>query len=144
MSKYGVISGQYFPVFGLNTERYSVILRIQSEYRKIRTRNISVFEQFSLPDFQSKVTCKKSVITKLHFTVRFNPHCVNSVSFFWSLFSCIRTVYGNLRISVFSPNTEIIWNINSVFGHFSRSATFFGFLRAQILGYVCTSTSCMQ
>ena len=24
MSKYGVISGQYFPVFGLNTERYRI------------------------------------------------------------------------------------------------------------------------
>ena len=31
-------SGSYFPAFGLNTERYSVSLRIQSECRKIRTR----------------------------------------------------------------------------------------------------------
>ena len=38
---YGVISGPYFPVFRLNTEIYSVNLRIQSEYRKIRTRNNS-------------------------------------------------------------------------------------------------------
>ena len=30
--------GQYFPAFGLNTERYSVSLRIQSECGKIRTR----------------------------------------------------------------------------------------------------------
>ena len=30
LSKYGVISGTYFPIFGLNTERYSVSLRIQS------------------------------------------------------------------------------------------------------------------
>ena len=29
VSRYGVISGPYFPVFGLNTERYSVSLRIQ-------------------------------------------------------------------------------------------------------------------
>ena len=27
VSKYGVISGTYFPVFGLNTERYSGIIR---------------------------------------------------------------------------------------------------------------------
>ena len=27
VSKYGVISGPYFPVFGLNTERYGVVLR---------------------------------------------------------------------------------------------------------------------
>ena len=31
-------SGPYFPVFGLNTKRYSVSLRIQSECGKIRTR----------------------------------------------------------------------------------------------------------
>ena len=31
-------SGSYFPAFGLNTERYGVSLRIQSECRKIRTR----------------------------------------------------------------------------------------------------------
>ena len=31
-------SGPYFPAFGLNTERYGVSLRIQSECGKIRTR----------------------------------------------------------------------------------------------------------
>ena len=31
-------SGQHFPAFGLNTERYRVSLRIQSECGKIRTR----------------------------------------------------------------------------------------------------------
>ena len=31
-------SGPYFPAFGLNTERYGVSLRIQSECEKIRTR----------------------------------------------------------------------------------------------------------
>ena len=31
-------SGPYFPAFGLNTERYSVSLRIQSECEKMRTR----------------------------------------------------------------------------------------------------------
>ena len=50
MSKYWVISGPYFPVFGLNTEIYSVNLRIQSEYRKIRTRNNSAFGHFSRSD----------------------------------------------------------------------------------------------
>ena len=47
VSKYRVISGLYFPVFGLNTEIYFVNLRCQSEYRKIRTRNNSVFGYFS-------------------------------------------------------------------------------------------------
>ena len=45
-SKYGVIYGPYFPVFGLNTKIYSVNLRIQSEYRKIQARNNSVFGHF--------------------------------------------------------------------------------------------------
>ena len=31
-------SGPHFPAFGLNTERYGVSLRIQSECRKMRTR----------------------------------------------------------------------------------------------------------
>ena len=47
MSGYGVISGPQFPVFGPNTDIYSVNLHIQSEYRKIGTRNNSVFGQFS-------------------------------------------------------------------------------------------------
>ena len=47
VSKYGVFSGPYFPVSGLNTEIYSINLRIQSEYRKIQTRKNSVFAHFS-------------------------------------------------------------------------------------------------
>ena len=35
VSQCGVFSGPYFSLFGLNTERYSVSLRIQSECRKI-------------------------------------------------------------------------------------------------------------
>ena len=33
-----IFSGPHFPAFGLNTERHSVSLRIQSEYGKIGTR----------------------------------------------------------------------------------------------------------
>ena len=47
MSKYGVFSGPYFTVFGLNTEIYSVNLHIQSECRKIGTRKNSLFGHFS-------------------------------------------------------------------------------------------------
>ena len=47
VSKYGVFSGPYFPAFGLNTERYFVSLRIQSEWGKIRTIKNSAFGQFS-------------------------------------------------------------------------------------------------
>ena len=79
MSKYGVFSGPYFPVLGLNTEIYSVNLRIQSEYRKIRTRKNSVFGHFSRsgceidqpynvkhPKYQLKDECTKNLRLLLH------------------------------------------------------------------------------
>ena len=48
VSKYGVISDPYFSAFGLNTEMNGAVnLRIQSEFKKIRTRNNSVFGHFS-------------------------------------------------------------------------------------------------
>ena len=53
VSKYGVISGSYFPVFGLNTEVYEINLRIQSEWRKIRVRNNSAFGHFSRSGWDS-------------------------------------------------------------------------------------------
>ena len=43
VSKYGVFSGPYFPVFAQNKEIYGVNLRTQSKYRKIRTRKKSTF-----------------------------------------------------------------------------------------------------
>ena len=46
-----VFSGRYFPLFGLNTEIYSVNLPIQSEYR--RTRINSVFGHFSPSAYSS-------------------------------------------------------------------------------------------
>ena len=47
-----VFSGPYFPVLGLSTEIY-VNLRIESEYRKIRTRKNSVFEHFLRSEIES-------------------------------------------------------------------------------------------
>ena len=55
VSKYGVISGSYFPVFELNTEIYEINLHIWSEYRKVRTRNNSVFRHFSRTVHYSEV-----------------------------------------------------------------------------------------
>ena len=43
VSKYGVFSGIYFPVFELNSDIYTAI----QEYRKIRTRKNSEFGKFS-------------------------------------------------------------------------------------------------
>ena len=47
VSKYGVFSGPYIPVFELNTERYVVSLGIQCECGQIRTRENSVLGHFS-------------------------------------------------------------------------------------------------
>ena len=65
VSQYGVFSGPYSPLFGLNTEIYGVNLRIQSEYRKIQTRKNYVFGHFSrsvkFSTFISKICkCSKS------------------------------------------------------------------------------------
>ena len=46
-SKYEVVSGPYFPAFGLNTERYGVSLFIQSKCGKIHTTKNSVSGHFS-------------------------------------------------------------------------------------------------
>ena len=73
VSKYGAISGLYFPVFGLNTERYSVSLRIQSEYRKIQPRNNSVFGHLLRSVFCCKLTftCSKSTTETLEKSVEY-------------------------------------------------------------------------
>ena len=39
-------SGTYLPVFGMNTERYGLFLRIQSKYGKIRTRKTQNTDTF--------------------------------------------------------------------------------------------------
>ena len=59
VSKYRVFSGPYFPVFRLNTEIYSVNLRIQSECRKIRIRKDSVFGHISRGDLVLTLPCRK-------------------------------------------------------------------------------------
>ena len=68
VSKYGVISGPYFPVFGLNMEIHEVNLRIQSEYRKIRTRNNSVFGHIS----RSENVLNSSSFTALRIVAKFH------------------------------------------------------------------------
>ena len=55
VSKYGVCCGPHFPVFELNTEIYGVNIHIQSKYRKIRTRNNSIFGHFSSSGYNDEV-----------------------------------------------------------------------------------------
>ena len=83
VSKYGAISGPYFPVFGLNTEIYGVNLhiqsnlRIQSECWKMRTRNNSVFGHFSRGDLCSFGEYMLAVFLKIFL----NPF--HAIDLFW-------------------------------------------------------------
>ena len=52
-------SSPFFPAFGLNTERYGVSLRIQSECRKMQTRITPNMETFH-------------AVMKVNFTIYFN------------------------------------------------------------------------
>ena len=59
--------GPYFPVFGLNTERYSVSLRILSECRKMRNRttpNRKIFRSALL--IRQKTNKKESIINSIN------------------------------------------------------------------------------
>ena len=51
--------------------------------------------------------------------------CVQILSYFWSVFSCIRTEYGDYGVNfrIQSEYKKIRTRNNSVFGHFSPSGT---------------------
>ena len=55
----GSFSGLYFPVYGLNIERYSISLQIQSKYGKIWTRKTEY--GYILRSVSYRSTCIKSV-----------------------------------------------------------------------------------
>ena len=55
-------SGSYFPVFRLNMEIHSVNLRIQSEYRKIRTCKILGKKLWYKPKKSSKIGKDQKII----------------------------------------------------------------------------------
>ena len=74
VSKYGVFSGPYFPLFGLNTEIYGVNLRIQTEYRKIRTRKVSVFGNFSRSVKFAKPATFQKCKSKLQILIQVNQN----------------------------------------------------------------------
>ena len=66
VSKHWVFSGPYFPVFGLNAAGLN--LRIQFKYRKIRTRENSVFGHFSRSEQTKKV--KSISLYFIHFSLK--------------------------------------------------------------------------
>ena len=81
MSKYGVFSGPYFPVFGLYTERF--------ECGKIRTRKNSVFGHFS-----------RSVTVHFHLYLNLNLE-----ENYWRFFVMIFAVYL-AKISLLKVNNR--------------------------------------
>ena len=68
-------SGPYFPAFGLNTERYSVSLRIQSECGKIKTKKypntdaahavISSTTEDKINLFKQHALLSKNIVSKM-------------------------------------------------------------------------------
>ena len=104
MSKYGVFSGLYFPVFGLNAEIYGANLRIQSKYlhgpyrEKYRPENTPYLDTFH------------AIIPV------FSPN--------WGTYGPENSVFGYFSGSK-SPYSVQIQEIrtrkNSLFGHLSRS-----------------------
>ena len=102
VSKYGVFSGPYFPVYVLNTEIYGVNLRIQSEYGKIRTRKHFIFGHFSRTDCDEAIIvrllqcyCKAPVTSKLSLT---NQNAILFVIFLWSLAILFNNLNNNFWI----------------------------------------------
>ena len=111
VSKYGVFLGPYFPAIGLNTERYSVSLRIQSECRKIQTRKNFAFERFSHSGL-SKVSWKFRIPTIYNSAVisPWNLLFLKKVTYF-SVYTSQNLKTGaavNAKISVFVICVEVI------------------------------------
>ena len=98
MSKYGVFSNPYFPVFVMNV----VKLRIQSECGKIRTRKNSVFVHFS-HNVSSRFNCLNNVF-------------LSPVTIMWNHnFDKQLNQYRNSRPEVFSKKS-VLRNFTNIAG----------------------------
>ena len=116
MSKYGVFSGPYFPVFRLNMDIYGVNLRIQSEYRKTWTIKNFVFGHFSrseLPttyqvlNFTFKIKSKTALpVFQTHFTEVRHPY---STTFSEDSFVDNQIVLTQRKFTVSSRDPRL-WN----------------------------------
>ena len=70
-------SGPYFPAFGLNMEIYSVNLRIQSKFRKVRTRktpNMDTFYSISSIKYKKTTIIRMNAINYMRYTIC-DYHC---------------------------------------------------------------------
>ena len=95
MSKYGVFSGTYFPVFELNTEIYGVNLRIQFECRKRQTRKNSAFGHFLRSGNLVYAGAGKKMLLK---AILLREKCPNTCMFLYSDWIQENTDQKSLRI----------------------------------------------
>ena len=102
VSKCGVFSGLYFPSFGLNTDRY-LSLRIQSEYRKIRTRKNSVFGHISHSLIDLKLGNLNHLFSMHSFSTPWKHQNILRLS---DVFKCTERVYLNRCINTFQ---KLVW-----------------------------------
>ena len=79
VSKYRVFSGPYITAFELNTERYSLSLRIQSECGKIRNRKSSVLGDFSRSVFAGVFTLARRFVNSCGWNFWTSPSCFAAV-----------------------------------------------------------------
>ena len=121
VSKCRVFSAPYFPVFGLNTETYSVNRRIQFEYRKMRTKKNSVFGYFSRSVHIKNWKKKKGQLQVLqsvcqwvlhikHYLVTFTEEILNDK---FHIFCAVILVERGVRTIFFYKTTlpaEFIWS----------------------------------
>ena len=117
--RYGVITGPYFPLFVLNTKIHAVNFHIQSEYRKIRTRN-NYWNTFYA------VKCSPSVLFLDHFSV--GDHIKSYLSLWQSLHPSVTFLSQKLVIS-FSYAAVNMWIMKKN----SHSSNFWGKMFPKII-----------
>ena len=82
VSVFEVFTVPCFLAFGLNTERYRVSLRIQSECGKIRSRNISEYGYFSRSDLSKRRTWSNRGSFISMETCKMSPYIAHRHSYF--------------------------------------------------------------
>ena len=80
-------SGPHFPSFALNMERYGVSLRIQSKYRKIRSRITPNKDTFHAAFGRTLFMILLTLVVKITFKVGFHLHPLFCIFFLLHLIS---------------------------------------------------------
>ena len=107
MSKYGVFSGPYFPAFELNTERYGVSLRVQSEcgdiFENLSHSELSLSEKIKSLQYNAalaikgaiKGSCKEKLYQKLGFESLKHRRWMRKLCYLCKVISSKRPSYIN-------------------------------------------------